>query len=141
MYGGGKPLLPGFLNGRHAKYFLDSGSSLSIIGAQTVKEYGLSATIHTSTCVIMGIGGSVKVLGYIECKLLWDDQFFIQKLVILDRLNAPGAILCGWDFLSNMGCTIDAKKKAMHFNSKTFKLAGPSEQNNDANGPKIWTAK
>ena len=105
-----------------------------------VKEYGLSATIHPSTCVIMGIGGSVKVLGYIECKLLWDDQFFIQKLVILDCLNAPGAILCGWDFLSNVGCTIDAKKKAMHFNSKTFKLAGPSEQNNDANGPKIWTA-
>ena len=73
MYGGGIPLLPGFLNGRHAKYFLDTGSSLSIIGAQAVKEYGLSATIHPSTCVIKGIGGSVKVLGYIECKLLWDD--------------------------------------------------------------------
>ena len=140
MYGGGIPLLPGFLNGRHTKFFIDTGSSLSIIGAQTVKEYGLATTIHPSSCVIKGIGGTVKVLGYIECKLLWDDQFFIQKLVILDHLNAPGAILCGWDFLCNVGCTIDAKNKAVHFNSKTFKLAGTAQNSNEAQGPKIWTA-
>ena len=60
--------------------------------------------------------------------------------MILDHLNVPGVILCGWDFLCNVGCTIDAKRKAVHFNSKTFKLAGPSELNNDAKGPKIWTA-
>ena len=113
---------------------------MSIIGAQTVKEYGLATTIHPSSCVIKGIGGSVKVLGYIECKLIWDDQFFIQKLVILDHLNAPGAILCGWDFLCNVGCTIDAKQRAVHFNSKTFKLAGTAEQRIEAQGPKIWTA-
>ena len=139
VYGGGVPLLPGFLNGRHTSFFLDTGSSLSIIGAQTVREYGLTTTIHPSSCVIKGIGGSVKVLGYIECKLIWDDQFFIQKLVILDHLSAPGAILCGWDFLSNVGCTIDARNRAVHFNSKTFNLAGTSDQRGESHGPKIWT--
>ena len=134
------PLLPGFLNGRETNFFLDTGSSLTIIGAQTVKDYGLATTINPTACFIKGIGGTVKVLGFIECKLIWDNQFFIQRLMVLDHLNSPGSILCGWDFLTNIGCTIDAKQRAVHFNSKSFKLANARHQVGNNFGPKIWTA-
>ena len=79
----------------------------------------MPTTIHPSPFVIMVIAGSVRVLGYIECKLLWDDQFFVQKLVVLDRLNVSGALLLGWDFLTNVGCIIiDARANAVYFRTQ-----------------------
>ena len=70
---GSLPILTGSLNGKQATFFLDTGSSLTIIDAKTAKDYGLTTAWSPSTCAIKGIGGTVKILGLIRCKLLWDN--------------------------------------------------------------------
>ena len=139
-HSGSKPLLPGLLNGRPAKLFLDTGSTISIIDARTIREYGLSTKMHPSPLQIHGISGSVKVLGFIECKLLWEDQYFVQSLLVLDCLTAPGTLLLGWDFLVKVGCIIDAKSNSVNFGTHTYPLTTEAIHDSDIRGPKIWTA-
>ena len=139
-HSGSKPLLPGHLNGRPAKLFLDTGSTISIIDARTIREYGLSTKMHPSPLQIHGISGSVKVLGFIDCKLLWEDQYFVQSLLVLDCLTAPGTLLLGWDFLAKVGCIIDAKSNSVNFGTHTYPLTTEAVHDSDIRGPKIWTA-
>ena len=98
-----KPLLSGSLNDRQANMFLDTGSSISIISSQTIKQYGIVAKMHPSCLRIHGVSGSVKVMGFIFCQLVWDNCYFNQKLLVLDCHTTPGNILLGWDFFTLAG--------------------------------------
>ena len=139
VHNSNKPLLAGLINGKQANLFLDTGSSISIISSQTIKQYGIVAKMHPSCLRIHGVSGSVKVMGFITCKLIWDDCYFNQKLLVLDCHTTPGSVLLGWDFLTLTGCKIDAKDKSVEFGTRHYQLNSNFNHVKHQRGPELWT--
>ncbi|ROT69657.1 hypothetical protein C7M84_012131 [Penaeus vannamei] len=52
------PLLPSTLNNRRAYFFLDNGSSCSVVSIDTLKEFGFSLELQPSHTTICGITGN-----------------------------------------------------------------------------------
>ena len=76
------PLLAASLNSQPAKFFLDSGSCVSIISRQTLAEFSMYPDISQSNLRILGISGSMCVVGKACLELFWDNISFMHAVEV-----------------------------------------------------------
>ncbi|MEL7521109.1 MAG: retropepsin-like aspartic protease, partial [Cyanobacteria bacterium J06553_1] len=126
------PLLEAFLCDKAAKFFLDGGSSISIISRETLNDFGLTPMIHTTNIVIRGVTGSMNVLGTTILKLVWDSVRFFHRFVVVESPNHPGNLLLGHEFLVKAGLWLHPASNSVYFNGKRIQLLPHS---------KMWGSK
>lgn len=117
----GIPIIKLELNGKHANFVLDTGSSLSILDKSVKKHYGFNTrnvNDDTTENTILGIGGKQELnqaynvsLTIKGKKLICINFKSINLSVVRRSLNVVGII--GSDFLIEHGYIIDFKKKAL----------------------------
>ena len=116
------PLLAGLLNGRNAHFFLDSGSCISLCSLQTLKDYGLSPTIHSSNIMIVGVTRSMNVVGKAVLNLAWGNLTIPHTFVIVSSSGTPGTMLLGHEFLVKANIMLHPAGNCIYFQDKKIDL-------------------
>ena len=88
------------LNSISTCFFLDSGSSCSIIPLPVLIKKGLEYDIRPINIAVRGASG--KKLNVTGCIRLYD-----QLLILTEDHTTPGDILIGYDFMKKRGMVID----------------------------------
>ena len=100
----GPPLLEGILNGKRAYFFLDNGSSSSMVSSETLRQFKLHPIIEPSDLTIRGVtGNAMASIGSAMLDLSFGGINFTQRFIVVDGSYTPGHLLLGHDFIVDSG--------------------------------------
>ena len=112
----------GRLNDRNAHFFLDSGSCISLCSSQTLKAYGLTPSIESSNMMIVGVTGSMNVLGKAVLYLSWGNLSLAHTFIIVAASATPGTMLLGHDFLVKTDIMLHPSRNCIYLQDKQIDL-------------------
>lgn len=115
------------LNGKNAKFLVDTGASVSLLDINQMNRYGFTQSYRTNS--IIGLGGSINYTRIRNAKLLTKNNesvlvnFYGGDLsTIVNNMGKDGIHIVGIigsDFLMDFNAIIDYKNKKLEL-SKTF---------------------
>lgn len=113
-YRNNPPLFPARLNGKPALFFLDSGSSVSLVSSSTLSAFGLNLVIQSPRWSVKGASGNtLRVIGETKLNMKFDVISFLHPCIVTESHTVPGDFLLGHGFLWFTGIVHDPRNSRM----------------------------
>ena len=116
------PLMEASINAKPARFFLDSGSSLSLISTKTLKEFHLTTAIHPTNIRIMGVTGNMSVVGNTWIPMSFGGSNIYHRFTVVNSPNYPGNCLLGHPFMVEMSLWLHPASNAVYYQGRKIPL-------------------
>lgn len=108
------------LSDKPAYFFLDTGSSSSVVTLETLRNFGLSLNMQPSHITICRVtGNTASASGSTVLNIAINNKIIAHKFVVVESNFTPSHLLLGHDFLFRKGISLHTQSNTITFNGST----------------------